>query len=98
MSVKFQQETVKDAPIPEGRKEGIAHGIGERLTGSETAQGYLAVSIVTLSNNLGRKTDLHGLLGLPFAASEQPPPHEDAHLWLSFSFTRSSCVMDREGC
>ena len=44
MSVKFQQETVRDAPLPGRRKEGIAHNIGERLTGGETAQGYLAVS------------------------------------------------------
>ena len=47
MSVKFQQETVKNAPLPGSRKEGIAHDIGERLTGGETAQGYLAVSPVT---------------------------------------------------
>lgn len=46
MSVKFQQETVKDAPLPGGRNEGIAHDIGERLTGGETAQGYLAVSTI----------------------------------------------------
>ena len=46
MSVKFQKETVKDTPIPGmgGRKHEIAHEIGERLTGGETAQGYLAVS------------------------------------------------------
>ena len=43
MSVKFEKETVKDAPIPGGRKHEIAHEIGERLTGGETAQGYLAV-------------------------------------------------------
>ncbi len=56
MSVKFQQETVRDAPIPGGRKEGIAHSIGERLTGGETAQGYLAVSRVTLSIKPGYET------------------------------------------
>ena len=45
MSVKFEKETVKDTPIPGlgGRKHEIAHEIGERLTGGETAQGYLAV-------------------------------------------------------
>lgn len=97
MSVKFQQETVKDAPIPGGRKEGIAHNIGERLTGGETAQGYLAVSTVTLSKKLGHKTDRHGLLGIPFAAPEQPPPHKDAHIWLPVSSTGNPCVLDREG-
>ena len=46
MSVKFEKETVKDSPISglQGRKHEIAHEIGERLTGGETAQGYLAVS------------------------------------------------------
>lgn len=44
MSVKFQQDTIRDTPIPGGRKHEIAHNIGERLTGGETAQGYLAVS------------------------------------------------------
>lgn len=46
MSVKFEKDTVKDTPIPGlgGRKHEIAHEIGERLTGGETAQGYLAVS------------------------------------------------------
>ena len=45
MSVKFEKETVKNTPIPGlgGRKHEIAHEIGERLTGGETAQGYLAV-------------------------------------------------------
>ena len=45
MSVKFERETVKDTPIPGlgGRKHEIAHEIGERLTGGETTQGYLAV-------------------------------------------------------
>ena len=45
MSVKFEKDTVKDTPIPGlgGRKHEIAHDIGERLTGGETAQGYLAV-------------------------------------------------------
>lgn len=45
MSVKFEKDTVKDTPIPGlgGRKHEIAHEIGERLTGGETAQGYLAV-------------------------------------------------------
>lgn len=46
MSVKFQQDTVRDTPIPGGRKHEFAHEIGERLTGGETAQGYLAVSFV----------------------------------------------------
>lgn len=43
MSVKFEKETVRDTPIPGGHKHEIAHEIGERLTGGETAQGYLAV-------------------------------------------------------
>lgn len=96
MSVKFQQETVKDAPIPGSRKEDIAHNIGERLTGGETAQGYLAVSpIETMVANARRLTKA---LDLPSAAPEQPSPHKDAHIWLIGGSPRSSCVMDREGC
>ncbi|KAL9137137.1 MAG: hypothetical protein Q9175_001649 [Cornicularia normoerica] len=53
MSVKFEKETVKDSPIPGlgGRKHEIAHEIGERLTGGETAQGYLAAYLQQLQNN-----------------------------------------------
>ena len=44
MSVKFEKETVRDAPIPGGRRTDIAHEVGERLTGGKTQTGYLAVS------------------------------------------------------
>ncbi|KAL8987584.1 MAG: hypothetical protein Q9169_008682 [Polycauliona sp. 2 TL-2023] len=44
MSVKFEKETIKNTPIPGGKKHEIAHEIGERLTGGEGgAAGYLAV-------------------------------------------------------
>lgn len=43
MSVKFEKETIRDAPIPGGRKQTFAHEIGERLTGGESQTGYLAV-------------------------------------------------------
>ena len=57
MSVKFQQETVKNAPIPGARKEGLAHNLGERLTGGETAQGYLAVSVTLKRTILTKEAD-----------------------------------------
>lgn len=43
MSVKFEKETIRDTPIPGGRKQTFAHEIGERLTGGESQTGYLAV-------------------------------------------------------
>lgn len=43
MSVKFEKETVRNAPAPGGRKHEIVREIGERLTGGKSAQGYLAV-------------------------------------------------------
>ena len=43
MSVKFEKETIRDTPIPGGRKHEVAHEIGERLTGGESTTGYLAV-------------------------------------------------------
>ena len=49
MSVKFEKETVRDTPIPGGRKHELAHEIGERLTGGESQTGYLAVSVVISS-------------------------------------------------
>lgn len=48
MSVKFEQETIRNAPIPGDRKHDIVHAIGEKLTGGAAAPGsktgYLAVS------------------------------------------------------
>ena len=46
MSVKFEKETVRETPIPGQRKVGFAHEVGERLTGGETATGYLAVRML----------------------------------------------------
>ena len=52
MSVKFEKETMKQkssAPsvLGSGKQHrhhhGVAHELGERLTGGETAKGYLAV-------------------------------------------------------
>lgn len=43
MSVKFEQETVRETSTPKGHKHEVAHEIGERLTGGESSQGYLAV-------------------------------------------------------
>lgn len=51
MSVKFERDTVRDTPIPGGRKHEVAHEIGERLTGGETAQGYLAAYLKQLQSN-----------------------------------------------
>ncbi|KAL9125462.1 MAG: hypothetical protein Q9217_005337 [Psora testacea] len=51
MSVKFEKETVRDTSVPGGRKHEIAHEIGERLTGGETAQGYLAAYLHQLQTN-----------------------------------------------
>ena len=42
-SVKFEKETIRNAPIPGDTKHEIVHAIGERLTGGETKTGYLAV-------------------------------------------------------
>ena len=42
-SVKFEKETIQQVPIPGDRHEGIAHKIGEKLTGGKQQTGYLAV-------------------------------------------------------
>ncbi|KAM0805031.1 integral membrane protein 25D9-6 [Usnea florida] len=53
MSVKFEKETVRDTPIPGfgGRKHELIHELGERLTGGETTQGYLAAYLKQLQTN-----------------------------------------------
>lgn len=43
MSVKFEKETIRNAPMPVNRNEDIAHKVGERLTGGKSQTGYLAV-------------------------------------------------------
>ena len=43
MSVKFEKETIREAPVPGGRKVDFAHEVGEKLTGGESQTGYLAV-------------------------------------------------------
>ncbi|MCJ1413381.1 hypothetical protein MMC19_007486 [Ptychographa xylographoides] len=51
MSVKFEKETVRDAPIPGGSKSDIAHKLGERLTGGKGQTGYLAAYLQQLQSN-----------------------------------------------
>ena len=97
MSVKFEKETVKDAPIPGGRRHEIAHEMGERLTGGETAQGYLAVRRTPYRLEQDSRTNGYSS-GLSPAASKEPSPNEDAHIWNAISSTRSPCVLDRQRC
>ncbi|CAL8574057.1 hypothetical protein XPA_000030 [Xanthoria parietina] len=51
MSVKFEKETIKNIPVPGGKKNEIAHEIGERLTGGESTTGYLAAYLLQLQKN-----------------------------------------------
>ena len=45
MSVKFEKETIRTAPVPGARagKEDTMHKIGEAITGGKSQTGYLAV-------------------------------------------------------
>ncbi|MCJ1446174.1 MAG: hypothetical protein MMC23_006679 [Stictis urceolatum] len=51
MSVKFEKETIKNAPIPGGKQEDTAHKIGEALTGGKSQTGYLAAYLKQLQEN-----------------------------------------------
>jgi len=51
MSVKFEKETVRNAPIPGSRRHDVAHEIGEKLTGGNTSTGYLAAYLQQLQSN-----------------------------------------------
>ena len=43
MSVKFEKETIREAPVSGGRKVDFVHELGEKLTGGDGQTGYLAV-------------------------------------------------------
>jgi len=51
MSVKFEKETVRNAPVPGPRREDVAHKVGERLTGGPSQAGYLAAYLKQLQSN-----------------------------------------------
>ncbi|KAG7004495.1 hypothetical protein G7Y79_00025g057810 [Physcia stellaris] len=51
MSVKFEKETIREAPIAGGRKVDFAHEVGEKLTGGESQTGYLAAYLKQLQSN-----------------------------------------------
>ena len=42
------------------------------------------------------RTDNQDAPGLPPAAPNQPSSHENAHIWLPVSSTRSPCLLDRK--
>ncbi len=94
MSVKFEKETIRDTPIPGGRKHELAHEIGERLTGGESQAGYLTVSggfpVIAKSY-----ADRLGMSDVPQTAPDQPSPYKDAHIWILGSCTRGFGILDR---
>jgi hypothetical protein len=51
MSVKFEKETIREAPLPGGRSTDLAHEIGERLTGGKSQTGYLAAYLNQLQKS-----------------------------------------------
>ena len=56
MSVKFEKETVRNAPVPGNRKEDVAHKLGEALTGGKSQNGYLAVCDSVMQTTSRRNT------------------------------------------
>lgn len=93
MSVKFEKETIRESPIPGGRKQTFAHEVGERLTGGESQTGYLAVRR-TYAVIIENQANLPYALGIPQTASNQSAPHQNAYLWHIIGFARSSRVLD----
>ena len=95
MSVKFEKETVRESPIPGGRRTDIAHEVGERLTGGKSQTGYLAVrfSGILLVILAVLKTSPTGLSS---TAAVKPAPHQNAHIGLARGFARSSSVVSRK--
>ena len=95
MSVKFEKETVRNAPIPGGKETDVAHKLGEKLTGGKSQTGYLAVSVVRGSVAQPILTATFSL-GISQTATNESTSHQDAHFGLSCGFTGSSCIVDRE--
>lgn len=95
MSVKFEKETVREAPIPGGRKQTFVHEVGERLTGGESQKGYLAVRrTFALSIRIGSQADLRYATDIPQTASNKSASHKNADVWHIIGFARSSCILD----
>lgn len=94
-SVKFQDDAAVRAF--ENKAEDVAHNIGERLTGGKTQTGYLQVR--GPSSRLDSANEYLTIRpGLPQTTPVESPPHEDAHIGLSFRASRIPCVLDRPRC
>ena len=50
-SVKFEKQTIREAQIPGGKRTDMIHEVGERLTGGDTAKGYLQAYLQQLEKN-----------------------------------------------
>ncbi len=63
MSVKFEKETVRTAPVPGPRagKEDTMHKIGEAVTGGKSQTGYLAVGALFIQNRQRQNANGHSL-------------------------------------
>jgi hypothetical protein len=107
MSVKFEKDTIKQTggvagaalPTMKGGKHELADEIGTALTGGKGnvgQPGYLAVSDGSDSITRWMLMDPSSI-GIPQAASDEPPPNQDAHIWHTFWITRVACIMDRQG-
>ena len=94
MSVKFEKETIREAPIAGGRKVDFAHEVGEKLTGGESQTGYLAVRCNRTHCDQWNTDGVYSV-GIPQATSIQSSAYENAHLWLTGSTSGSSRILDR---
>ena len=62
MSVKFEKETIRNAPVPGDKQTDIVQKVSETLTGGKTKNGYLAVR--NLSKTDGRWSETERVIGV----------------------------------
>ena len=103
---QFQEEAAKS--IRQDTKE-LVHKVGERLTGGNPQNGYMAVCLSsTLERWLGdgyyrgrydRNSLTWGMLtftDVPASAAEEPSAHEDVDVGCAFRISRILGLVDRE--
>lgn len=90
MSVKFEKETIRGAPVPGARQEDAAHKLGEALTGGKSQTGYLAVCC-DCRDVMGMRLMIS--LAVPATTSKEPIAHQNAHIQFASRATRTSCIM-----
>ena len=104
MSVKFERESVQNAPVPGNKKVSFMEQITQQTQSKSSTEGktegkakpgYLAVC--STMKRPERRLELITNAGLYRAIGKEPVEDEDAHLGIFSCSARGSRFLDREG-